>query len=530
MAAMKYKLAELVNVQKLNRLLQSLYRATEIPSGIIDVDGNILAAVGWQDICRLFHRQHPETQLICQHSDNYVKQSLASCQPYLLYRCPLGLMDAAAPIMIDGCHVATVFQGQFFFEPPDSAHFKAQAGQYGFDQDQYLEALGKAPIYTREKLDSIMHYFIELAEILADLGVARLRQMEIQEAELRRRDEQLFNIFNNTPNVAIQGYDAQGNITFWNHVSQQLYGFTAEEILGKPVTSILFEAAETTRATAILQELAASSMPIGPVEWKMKHKSGQERIVSSTMFSVQLSCGKQEFICMDVDVTERKKLEEEVKRLDRLHLVGEMAASLAHEIRNPMTTVRGYLQMLRKKPCFQRHIYQFDMMIAELDSANLIIKEFLCLAKNKSIERKTGDINQIIEALLPLLYAEALTGNKSIRWQPGLAKTMQMDDNEIRQLVIHLVRNALEAVGKGGTVQISTALAGQEFLLQVRDNGCGIPKELMERLGTPFVTTKEQGTGLGLAVCYSIAARHNAKINIQSGEDGTTVVVRFPIA
>lgn len=111
---MKYKFCDLVQVQKLRTLMQELYRASGIPSGIIDIDGTVLVAVGWQEICQNYHRQHVCTQQICKQSDDYITQCPAESKPYVAYRCPLGLIDAAAPIVIGGDHVATVFQGQFF--------------------------------------------------------------------------------------------------------------------------------------------------------------------------------------------------------------------------------------------------------------------------------------------------------------------------------------------------------------------------------------------------------------------------------
>lgn len=408
--------------------------------------------------------------------------------------------------------------------------FRRQARQYGFEENGYLAALAKVPIYSPEKLDSIMNFFIELAEMLAELGFARLQQIEQQTKEMIRNDKQIFTIFNSTPNVAIQGYDENGIITFWNNASEKLYGFECEDALGKSVGKLIFDQNEAEKLVAILKQINRTNSLFGPTEWTIRHKNGQEKTVSSTLFRIDLSNGKKEFICMDIDITEQKKLEAELERLDRLQLVGEMAASLAHEIRNPMTTVRGYLQMLRSKNCYRDHLTQFDTMIEELDSANQIIKEYLTLAKNKSIERKIGDLNQIIEALLPLMYAEAINESKMITWEPGEPRRLLLDDSEIRQLIINIVRNALEAVDKGGLVGISTMVEHGHFVLRVQDNGKGVPKELLNKIGTPFVTTKPQGTGLGLAVCFSIASRHNARISIQSSDEGTTVSINFVIA
>jgi len=508
--------------------MKSFYLATGIPSRIIDMNGTIIVASGWQKICQDFHGKNSQMEKLCKQRNDTVKQHLKSTNPYFCYKYPTGLTDAAAPIIIDGVHIATVFQGQFLFEKPDLTFFERQAENYGFDKVTYMEALAEVPIYSQDKLDSIMHYFTEFAEILAELGMANLRRMEQQQQEFQRYDEQIFTIFNSTPNVAIQGYDEWGNITFWNNTSEQFYGFSKEDVMGRIPHGIFFDDTEMQKLFLILKEINLTNSLHGPAEWKMKHKNGDWKQVYATLFPIRLSTGKKEFICMDIDITEQKQLEEEIERLDRLNLIGEMAAGLAHEIRNPMTTVRGYLQILRNKDHYYKHVTQLDLMIQEIDSANQIITEFLSLAKNKLIEKKSFDLNKIINTMLPLLSAEAIQENKLITWLPGDIQPLLLDNNEIRQLVINLVRNALEAIGQGGTIQISTFSDKEAIVLRVEDNGKGIPQELLDKIGKPFITTKAKGTGLGLPICFSIAARHNAKLSIQSNTLGTRIYVKFP--
>ena len=126
-----------------------------------------------------------------------------------------------------------------------------------------------------------------------------------------------------------------------------------------------------------------------------------------------------------------------------------------------------------------------------------------------------------------LIDAEANREGKVIHWTPGDIQTLLLDNNEMRQLVINLVRNALEAIDCGGIVQIGTFMDNGTIVLQIHDNGKGIPKEVLDKMGTPFFTTKTTGTGLGLPVCFSIASRHNANIVIQSNTLGTSIFVKF---
>lgn len=230
------------------------------------------------------------------------------------------------------------------------------------------------------------------------------------------------------------------------------------------------------------------------------------------------------------DQIELYRVQREVQRLDSLNLIGEMAANIGHEVRNPLTTVRGYLQFLKSKEQFKGHSETFQVMIGELDRANAIITEFLALSKNKAIILKPLNINRIITTIYPLLEVDSLAESKSIQLE--LADNIQeifADEGEIRQLLINLVRNGLEAMNPNGHLTIRTAIDGEHVDMRVRDEGPGISDSIAMKIGLPFFTTKEHGTGLGLSICYSIAARHGAVIDYTTSKNGTEFVVRFKV-
>lgn len=228
------------------------------------------------------------------------------------------------------------------------------------------------------------------------------------------------------------------------------------------------------------------------------------------------------------EVEKRKRIEHEVAKLERLNVIGQLAAGLAHEVRNPMTTIRGFLQLLQNKPDLLTYKSYFDLMIEELDRTNLLMSDFLSLAKNKPAELKRQCLNTLLGNLFPLLLAHAYSQGKKCSFEPGDLADLGIDTNEITQLVLNLARNGLEAMDKDGCLKIRTFMDGQNIVLSVRDEGKGISTEHLSKLGTPFFTTKESGTGLGLPMCYSIADRHNAKIEVKTGLNGTTFLVRFP--
>lgn len=165
-----------------------------------------------------------------------------------------------------------------------------------------------------------------------------------------------------------------------------------------------------------------------------------------------------------------------------------------------MTTVRGFLQLYKNREAFAQYKDSFDLMIDELDRANSIITEFLSLAKNRKLDLKPQKLNTILENLSPLIQADARVSDKNIHMQQEITPVLFLNEKEIRQLILNLIRNGLEAMPSGGNPTIRTFTDGKEVVLSVQDQGKGIEANVLEKIGTPFFTTKDNGTGLGLAV------------------------------
>ncbi len=227
------------------------------------------------------------------------------------------------------------------------------------------------------------------------------------------------------------------------------------------------------------------------------------------------------------DITEYNQLEEKLAHLNKLRLIGEMAAGIGHEIRNPMTTVRGFLQMLGSQEDSSKNKKYYDLMIEELDRANTIITEYLTLAKMKTIIKKDLNLNDIIDAILPLIITNASNNDIYIEVEQNQIPNLLLDEKEIHQIILNLVSNGLEAMTPGGRLKISTYMKNREIVLAVQNQGPEIPSDILAKLGTPFFTTKDIGTGLGLAICYSIADRHNAVIKVETNPNQTTFFVVF---
>lgn len=227
---------------------------------------------------------------------------------------------------------------------------------------------------------------------------------------------------------------------------------------------------------------------------------------------------------------DKEKAMEEIAKLDRLNLVSQMAAGVAHEVRNPLTVIKGFLQYFQKKELTTTTQDQYKLILEELSRVESIISDFLSLAKSKVTQQKLCNLNYLLEGIYPLLSAQALKQGIELKFQlDSRLPDCLINDKEIIQLVLNLSRNAIDAMSKHGNLTIQTQLDGMEIILLISDTGCGIPQEILKDIFNPFYTTKDNGTGLGLAICASIVNRHSGTITAQSIENvGTTFRVAIP--
>lgn len=369
----------------------------------------------------------------------------------------------------------------------------------------------------------------ELRWMIRDITEQKRIEEELQkyhQQELSRSEERFAGVFQASPvMMAILSVDDDRFIDV-NQKFLDTMEYHREEVIGH--TSVELDIyAGNEFITGTLDELI-NEKKLHESEYLIRTRSGRIITVLGSVEIIKIS----DIVCRILafqDISAKKEMEANIARLDRLNLIGEMAAGIGHEIRNPMTAIRGFLQMLSQKDEYANDLMFFDLMIEELDRANDIIAEYLGLAKKKSVDMQPKYLDEVVKSLYPMLMADANYQEKAIYLGLGKPPMPLIDEKEIRQMILNMARNGLEAMPAGGTLTIGTMLEGDEIVLFIKDEGQGLPPDILDKLGTPFVTTKDHGTGLGLAVCYSIAARHNARIDYETGGEGTTFYVRFPL-
>jgi len=194
----RHALSDLVDLTALRGLLERFCDATDMPIAVLDADGEVLIAKGWQDICTRFHRVHPTTSARCRESDAYIKSHLSTTGP-VAYKCRNGLWDVAVPVIVNGEHIATLFVGQFHYEGEtlDEELFRRQAREFGFDEAEYVDALRRVPVFHPDRVHAIMDHFADLATMLSETGLTNLELTHLlaehrrTEDALRRREREL---------------------------------------------------------------------------------------------------------------------------------------------------------------------------------------------------------------------------------------------------------------------------------------------------------------------------------------------------
>jgi PAS domain S-box-containing protein len=231
-----------------------------------------------------------------------------------------------------------------------------------------------------------------------------------------------------------------------------------------------------------------------------------------------------------VDITEEKASEEHLRRSDKLTAVGQLAAGVAHEIRNPLTALRGFVQLIQSASD-EKHKAYTDIMLNELERIEFIISEFLVLAKPQVVTFHEHDLASLIRQTMTLVETQAIIHNVQIYTQfDSDIPLIKCEPNQLKQVFINVLKNAIEAMPHGGDINISLSRSDdQNILIRFTDQGSGISEERMTKLGEPFYTTKEKGTGLGLMVSYKIIGNHRGSISVHSQESkGTTFDILLP--
>lgn len=323
--------------------------------------------------------------------------------------------------------------------------------------------------------------------------------------------------------------DEKGIITNVNDRFCEISKYTREEIIGQ--THSLLNSMHHTKE--FFQELwkTIGQGKVWKGEIQNKAKDGTLYWVDTTIVPFLKENGKPyQYLAIRNDITERKKNEEIMHRQDKLATVGQLAAGVAHEIRNPLTSMRGYTEFLQLDETNKERQEYLEIILDEIDRVNNIVEDFMMLAKPKAVVLEEKNIIPLIKTVLSLFEFEARKKNIHIYFEFNQENVIvDCDENRLKQVLINFVKNGIDAIPNGGEIRIRVRTVGQNVHVSIHDTGIGIPKDKLEKIGEPFFTTKKKGNGLGLMVSFHIIESHNGKVDVESElNKGTTFTIKLP--
>jgi two-component system cell cycle sensor histidine kinase/response regulator CckA len=401
---------------------------------------------------------------------------------------------------------------------------------------EFIQAVDKA--YHENDEDRIM------LERAFDLSSQELMGVN---AEVRNALGRFESIIENTPFVAIQGFDRHGTILHWNNACEAIYGYAAHEAKGNRIQDILLSGESVADFENNLEQIWTTRKPTHPQEWEVHNRNDETRWVFSTMFPIIEGNEVVEVFCMDLDLTDRKRLESQLLQSQKMEAVGTLAGGIAHDFNNILMGIQGYASLMLSGADSSNPYYRKLKSIEALviSGANLT-KQLLGFARSGRYEVKPTNLNDIIEKTAALFGRTKKEIFINRLFQTDIW-TVEVDQGQIEQVLLNLYVNAWQAMPAGGNIYLETKNViikeneanryslpeGHYVNICITDTGTGMDEATRLRIFEPFFTTKEmgRGTGLGLASVYGIIKGHGGVINVYSERGhGTTFRIYLPVS
>ncbi|RHW41484.1 PAS domain S-box protein [Neobacillus notoginsengisoli] len=343
---------------------------------------------------------------------------------------------------------------------------------------------------------------------------------------LEESRQQYKSLFEYSPDIVYMT-DLDGRFIDLNPRFEEVTGYKREEIVGRRLQNLLPFRYKKTLEKYISVVLNEKRPQI--IELELNSKDREQIVLECTSLPMMVHGETRGIVGHAKNVTRLRKTEEKLRRTEKLSIVGELSASVAHEIRNPLTSLIGFVQLLESED--KKHQFYYSIMAEELNRINHIAGELLLLAKPQGIKFVRAGLQNIIRNVISLLEPVTAIHNVEI-CRDFTEKDICIDcePNQLKQLFINLMKNAIEASFPGGKVFVSIETPEKEKVrISIKDDGIGISKERLEKIGEPFYSSKEKGTGLGLTVSSKIVDSHHGNMVFTSAlNKGTSVVIELP--
>ena len=392
------------------------------------------------------------------------------------------------------------------------------------------KVLGVVSVYS-DQIGTFSNTDLEILSILASHAAVLFQNAALYE-QLSMEKHRAENILESSHNGVIT-LDARGFIQSVNRKAGQILEIDRKNMLGRSI----FEIGDD-RIKKLLKVALRNEPRPGIVEAGLVRKSGEDSILEIVTSSIKrLDEASTEFIIVFRDITESRKSEEMLHRMDMLSSLGQLSAGIAHEIRNPLSGIKLNLQMMSKKIKDLESIEKISDSLEGIGRINNLIKSVLNFARPAVPKFKHDHLQRVLKDTVTIMGSQLK--RKKIRVAmhlPAAVPVIAFDENQIRQVFVNLLLNAMAAMPVGGTIRITGSVDKHElakaglFRLVIADNGSGIRQDILPRIFDPFFTTKPEGTGLGLSIVHKILEQHKATVEVESSDsEGTVFTLTFPL-
>jgi PAS domain S-box-containing protein len=525
-----YHLSDLLDISLIQKLADSNFRASGLPLSIIDeYDTSVILRAGWTDICVNFHRACPASQLRCIESDSSISDFRLTGEPEARrYKCKNGLWHVAIPVVVAGKHLATMFLAQFIFEGeiPDREYFSRQALEFGYDQEAYLAALDKLPVFSVEKVDYIVAYDKALVHFIADLAEQSLKFIETKKS-LTDSEEKYRTLVNNIRIGVFRNTPGKGRI-YANPAMAEMFGYhSIEEFMG----SQIIDEYENPHERARLLEAVKRNGFVKDMELAMRKKDGTLILCSCTATAHFNEQGEFEWLDGIIeDITERKRVEielrqsrEELRSLSA-HLQSareEERERIAREIHDELGQILSKLKLdiawLKKRLTNEQ-----GLLIEKSDKMSDLVDSTIRAVQRISSELRPGVLDYLGLPDAIEWQAKEFKEQTGIGCTTSIPSDLLVDDKDISTAVFRIFQETLTNIIRHSKAsQVDVVLKKENTILEldVQDNGVGILDEKLVNHGSfGLMGMRERARFLGGKV---IIAGVPGK--------GTAVLVRIPL-
>jgi two-component system, sporulation sensor kinase E len=350
------------------------------------------------------------------------------------------------------------------------------------------------------------------------------RKLNSRNSRLKESEQRVYSLFENNPS-AICLLDVHGRFVDVNPATEVITGYHTSDFIHKAMDHFIIPEDIALWQRSFAEALQGQRQSF---ELNFLHQSGKTLTFLVTDVPITYNDKIEGIFAICKDITDEKRAKDLLIKSEKLSIVGQLAAGVAHEIRNPLTSLKGFAQLLKNRvPQFTDF---FEIMLVELDRINFIVSELLVVSKPQAVNFQLNHIDDTLANTIELLHPQAILNNVEIIFNPTYTLPLvRYDENQLKQVFINILNNAIDSMPNGGHIHINAYEDDlQQLVISFIDEGVGISKERIPLLGEPFYSTKEKGTGLGLMVSYQIMKNHGGHIHIQSEIDiGTTVQLKL---